>query len=283
MFAILALFGWGIGDYLIEKSTRKFGDWGALFYITAFGSVVLLPFVWGGLGELFQSPAEIVILLITSGVMLFAALFDFQALKVGKLSVIEPVNALEVPITVLLATFLLHEGLGLWPTILVAALLVGIFLVAVKGWHILKTIYLERGVWLAVIATTAMGVVNILFGVGSRVTDPLMMNWFLSVFIVIVTVLYLLFAKRLGEIVTDWRRDKKLLLAVSFFDNLGWVAFGAGALFAPIALVIGISESYVAFGAILGLTLNKEKLQKHQWAGLVVVIVAVVVLSVITA
>lgn len=164
-----------------------------------------------------------------------------------------------------------------------AALLVGIFLVAVKGWHILKTIHLEKGVWLAVIATTAMGIVNFLFGIGSRITDPLMMNWFLSVFIVIVVFFYLLFAKRLDEIASDWRRDKKLLLAVSFFDNLGWVAFGAGTLFAPIALVIGISESYVAFAAILGLVLNKEKLQKHQWVGLVVVIVAVIVLSVITA
>ncbi len=282
LFAVLALFCWGIGDFLIQRSARKFGNWVALFYITAFGSFFLLPFVWGILGDLVRHPSELIILLVTSGVMLFAALFEFQALKVGKLSVIEPVYALEVPITVLLASFLLQEGLGFWPTILIVTLLVGIFLVSVKGLKIFKKLHLEKGVWLAVIATAAMGVVNFLFGVGARATDPLVMNWFLSVFIAVVALFYLFFTKRLGDISKGWRQSKKLILAVSIFDNLAWIAYGAGVLFAPIALVIGISESYIAFAAILGLIINKEKLQRHQWFGLAVAVVAVVILAIIT-
>ncbi|MEK7089574.1 MAG: DMT family transporter, partial [Patescibacteria group bacterium] len=34
-FALLALFSWGFGDFLIQKSTRKFGNWIALIYLAS--------------------------------------------------------------------------------------------------------------------------------------------------------------------------------------------------------------------------------------------------------
>ena len=45
--AFVAMLCWGFGDFLIQRSTRKVGDWGTFFVICAFGSVILLPFVWG--------------------------------------------------------------------------------------------------------------------------------------------------------------------------------------------------------------------------------------------
>jgi len=44
-FAFLALAAWGIGDFLIQRTARKFGAGEALFYITAVATVGLLPFV----------------------------------------------------------------------------------------------------------------------------------------------------------------------------------------------------------------------------------------------
>ena len=44
LLAITALIAWGLGDFLIERSARKFGDWVALFYMTSFGAIVLSPF-----------------------------------------------------------------------------------------------------------------------------------------------------------------------------------------------------------------------------------------------
>ncbi|MBU3978359.1 EamA family transporter [Patescibacteria group bacterium] len=62
LFAFIALFSWGIGDFLIQKSTRKFGDWLALFYICAFSTVVLLPFVYKDLGVVISNPKDLAFL-----------------------------------------------------------------------------------------------------------------------------------------------------------------------------------------------------------------------------
>ena len=46
IFAFAAMLCWGFGDFLIQKSTRKFGDVETLFFISFFGAVVLFPFVF---------------------------------------------------------------------------------------------------------------------------------------------------------------------------------------------------------------------------------------------
>jgi len=56
--AFVAMLCWGIGDFWIQKSTRKVGDSEALFFITAFGAAVLLPFVYKDIPALFWSRAR---------------------------------------------------------------------------------------------------------------------------------------------------------------------------------------------------------------------------------
>ena len=127
VFAFIALGAWGVGDFLIQRSARKFGDWVALFYITAFASVVLLPFVWKDLAPLVVHARGLLVLTAAGVVMTFASLLDFQALKVGKISVIEPVYAFELPLAAGIATFLLHERLSAPQIVLIAILMLGIF------------------------------------------------------------------------------------------------------------------------------------------------------------
>jgi drug/metabolite transporter (DMT)-like permease len=61
-------------------------------------------------------------------------------------------------------------------------------------------------------------------------------------------------------------------------DNLAWVCYSYATLFVPIAIATGISESYIALAAALGLVVNREQLNRHQLVGIVVVLVAVVAL-----
>ena len=102
LFAGLAIAGWGLGDFLIQRSARKLGDWEALFWIVLFATIVLLPFVYPTLAIL--SGYDWLILGLTSIVILVSSLLDFEALRVGKVSVVEPIFAMEVPVTIALAT-----------------------------------------------------------------------------------------------------------------------------------------------------------------------------------
>lgn len=280
-FAFIALFSWGLGDFLIQKSARKFGDWVALFYIDILAAVVLLPWVWKDLSVLWHNPQDLFILSIASVVILLAALLNFEALKRGKISVIEPIFALEVPVTILLATVILNEWLTFWQGGLITALMLGIFLVATKSWSSLARIKFEKGVFLAMVGMITMGAVNFLFGVGARQTSPILINWFTSLISVLVVTGYLASQSRLSEIIRDWHSHKKLILGVSIFDNLAWVTYSYSMLYIPIAVATSISESYIALAASLGLIFNREKLKRHQWFGLVICVIAVVILAVI--
>ncbi|MFA6476564.1 MAG: EamA family transporter [Candidatus Paceibacterota bacterium] len=281
-FAFLALVAWGVGDFLIQKSTRRFGNWQALFFITALGTIVLFPFVAKDLPALWTSSKELILLTATSFIIFLAALFDFQALRVGKISIVEPVFALEVPITALLAGFILHEHLTLVQILLVVLVILGIFLVSTKHLKFYKEMKWEKGVQFALLATVGMGLTNFFIGISSRVTDPLMINWFLSLFIFIACLIFLTISGEWRKTLDHWRTEKRLIFSVGIIDNTAWVAYAYSTLYLPIAIAVSISESYIALAALLGIFLNHEKLKKHQYLGLIITVVAVVLLARIT-
>ncbi len=280
LLSVAALLSWGLGDFLIQRSARKFGDWVALFYITAFASIVLFPFVYRDLGVFLTLHA--VLMWGTSVVLLSAVLLDFEALRVGKISVVEPIYALEIPVAAFLAAFVIHERLSPLQIGLIIALVAGLFLVSTRSLRAFARTKVERGIWYAVFATIGMGVANFLFGLGARETDPLAINWFTSAFVAAAAFVYLAATSQLKKISQGWRTDRRLIVSVGFFDNLAWVTFSYAMLFIPIAIATGISEGYIAFASALGIAFNKEQLARHQWVGLILTVIAVTVLGFVT-
>ena len=186
IFAFVAMLCWGFGDFLIQKSTRKFGDVETLFLISLFGAIVLFPFIYKNLFYVFSSGKELFLLLGASLVLLFAALLDFEALKRGKIAVVEPIYALEIPVAIALSFFIINERLSLQQISLISLLVIGLILVALRKSHFSKKAWLEKGVILVFLGTLFMGGANFLVGLSSRATDPLMINWFLSAFSVVI-------------------------------------------------------------------------------------------------
>ena len=279
---MVALFSWGIGDFLIQKSARKIGNWLALFYIAAFASIALLPFIYKELGPLLINQKGLLILLVASLVLTFAAYFEFEALRIGKISVIEPIYAFEIAVTALLSALLLREHLSSAQLALVLLIMTGIFLVSTQSFDRFKNISWEKGVAIGIMATLAMGAVNFLFGAGARDTSPLLINWFTSVFITLVCLFVLLGQSKAKLIFSTFKKSPALLTAVSVIDNLAWVAFAYATTYIPITIATSISESYIALAAFLGMKLNKEKLRVHQQIGFALVVVAAVTLAAIT-
>lgn len=277
LYALLAVVGWGVGDFLIQRSTRKVGDWEALFFITFFATVVLFPFVYKDFQLL--SALDWLLLIGTSVVILVAALLDFEALRVGKIAVIQPVYAIEVPITIALATLVIGEHLSRMQIVLVMILLVGVFLISTKKFAHIRFTTLERGVLVALLAATGMGASNFLYGLTSRTAGPLIINWFSSAFMACATLVYLLWTARGKDIVVSWRKNKLLILSVGFFDIVAWVGYSVSTLSLPIGLVTGLTESYIVVSAVLGIYLNKERLLWHQKMGLAIAVCAALLLA----
>ncbi len=281
--AFVAMLCWGFGDFLIQKSTRKIGDWETLFIICGFGSLILLPFVWRNIPALIFGDQKILIVLFSGAIILFiAALFDFEALKKGKLSVVEPIWSFEVPASALLAFFILKEKIDILQIIFIGSLIVGLFLVSFREKYSVRKFFVEKGVLLAFFAAFIMGAANFFYGWGARVSDPLMVNFVVNVFVTLGTAIYLLTQGKMIKTFRDLISFRGVLLPMSILDNVAWVAFAFAMSLAPIAVAVALSESYIIVAVILGLLVNKEKIQGHQKFGLILAIISAVVLASIT-
>ncbi len=282
LFAVAALACWGVGDFLIQRAARKTGDVISLFYITAFGAIILFPFVYSDLLVFLRDFRHSGILLATGAVSLFASMFDFEGLRRGKISVVESVQAMEVFGAAILAGFLVKEVPSFLQLLTIAVLITGILLVSVRKFRsprTLKRLTVEAGVFYAAIGMLGMSAMDTLVGIGARRINPIFINWFLSAFIALFTLLYIFYTSQSQSLFNFFRENKKLTLSVSVLDNLAWVFFAYSMLYLPVAIATGLSESYIAIAVVLGLALNKEKLKKHQFVGLGLTIASAVTLA----
>lgn len=279
--SFVAMLCWGIGDFFIQKGTRKVGNIETLFIICLFGSIVLFPFVWRDFGGIFDT-ADAFILFGGALILFVAAILDFEALKIGKLSVVEPIWSLEIPAAAVLAFVVLGETIFAFQTAVIVLLVAGLMLVSFKEKYSVKKFLVEKGVFLAFFAAFVMGVANFFIGWGSRISDPLMVNFVINSVIVLLTGIHLLARGHLGKTFKDFRRNAGLFLPMAIADNSAWVAFAFAMSIAPIAIAVALSESYIIVAVLLGLFVNKERLQRHQKFGLVLALLSAVVLAGVT-
>jgi len=279
LFAFIALISWGFGDFFIQKTTRVVGSWKALFFIGIVGLIGLFPFVKNDLVSL--NSANILLLGLLGVVVIFAALFDFEALRQGKIAIVEPIIGLELPITVGLSIAIANESLSFLQLFLVGIVFVGIIL-AITAHHTHlqyhKRIF-ERGAILAGIGAIGMALTNFLVGVSSQGISPLITIWFAHSLLAVVCGVYILYKGEFKNLIYDFKKYPKPIIGQSILDNVAWVSFAKATTYIPIAIATTISESYIALAVLLGLFVNREKLRTHQIVGVTLAIIGVITLS----
>ena len=284
VLAFVAMLAWGFGDFLIQKSTRKVGDWETLFLITLFGVIVLLPFVWARLPALLTIGGnDLVIIGIACAVLFMAALLDFEALRRGKLAIVEPIWSFEVPVAAILAFTLIGERISATQIVLIATLIICLVLIGLKQKTLEASFFLEKGVILAILGAIFMGAANFFMGWGGRVSDPVMINFLSDAFIAILCAAYLVSHGKLRRTFADLKRNFAVILPMSVSDKIAWLAFVFSMSLVSIAVATAISESYIIIAVLMGLVVNREKLHAHQKVGLVGAIITAIILAAVTA
>jgi len=283
IFAFIALVSWGFGDFFIQKTTRAVGSLKALFFIGLVGLVGLFPFIKNDLSSLTST--NFLLLGLLAVVAIFATLFDFEALRRGKIAIVEPIVGLELPMTVGLSVALAGESLSSLQFFLIGIVFVGIMLAITTHHthlHYHKRIF-EKGVILAGVGAIGMALTNFLVGVSSESISPLMTIWFVHSLLAVICGFYLLYKGEFWKLFSDLRKHFKPIVGQSLLDNIAWVAFAISTTYIPIAIATTISESYIALAVLLGLFVGREKLKKHQIIGVTLATVGVVVLSYFSA
>jgi uncharacterized membrane protein len=284
IFSLGALLFWGFGDFFIQRTARKTGIINALFYITGLAAIILLPFVWNELPELVNYP-KLLILLLLSGVIVFlAAAVQFEALKEGKLSVVEPIVSFELPLTVLLGVSLRGENISAAEGLLIFIVFIGILLSITT--HRLQLHYhrrlFEKGVLFAALGAIGMALTNFFIGYSSQETSPLLTIWFTHTVIAVLCLGYLIFKQKTRMLWTDLKLYFRPIAFESVFDNLAWISYAYAVVYVPISIAITISESYIILAVILGIIFNGERLKHHQRVGVGLAVIGVIILSAIS-
>lgn len=284
LYALGALLFWAIGDFFIQKTSRKIGVVESLFFIGITGSICFFPFVKNDLSTIFSDGPTLAILSLAGITMFFAALFNFEGLKDGKIAIVEPISSLEMPLTVLLSIVIIAERPSPAQLLLILGIFIGVILTVTtnhKHLHYHKRIF-EKGVAFAGIGAIGMALTDFIFGLSSREVSSVMTLWFVHTTIAVLCFIYILAKLDVKELFLRFKKYPGIIITQSIADNLAWLFFGLAVIYIPISIAISISESYIVLAALLGVFLNKEKLKKHQFIGIAVVFIGVTILSLIS-
>lgn len=280
LFSVIALVSWGFGDFFIQRSARKFGDWESVFIMSLVGALLLLPFAVSDISIILQlSLGEIGIVLLASLSFVVSALVSVEALKRGKLSVVSSMSIIEIPIAGVLAYAILQETASPLHWVFVAVVVVGIGFVTVRPHHFRRETWIERGAVLALASALVMSTVDFMIGFGSRVASPVLTIWIANVATVLVAFIYMSVTGRLAHFRKDFRLHARLMLGIGILDNVAWLSFAMATLFIPIVVAVVLSESYVILATILGVFINREKLRPYQMIGIGVALGGVLMLA----
>jgi drug/metabolite transporter (DMT)-like permease len=279
---ILAAFGatlcWGIGDFIIQYVTRRIGDLETLTLIGLFGSVALLPYVWAELPAVLGPSSSLMLLAL--GIITFAiGILNFEALRRGRISVVEVILTAELPVAVLFGMVCLAEFPSVFQLCLIGLVFVGILFLAVEPNEIKGIHFLEKGVVFALIAAFGYGVIDFLTTVESRAISPITAIWCPWLILTVMCFLSLLWNGKLGLLFKKAMKYKWLVSSMCIIDTLAWLLFAIVAARSELATSVAITESYPAIGLILGVTVNHEKIAARQYCGAAIAIAATIAMG----
>ncbi len=276
--ALCALIFWGVADFLIQRSTRLVGSITTMLFIGIVAILITTPFAYQ---EIFSLSATDFFLLLSTGIVLTAAsLFDFEALRKGKMAVAEPIVGLETPFTVLVAFMLASESPSLLSLTLIGVTFLGTTLIAVK--HISFSAHkklFEKGARLAIGAAFGLAVANFMIGEASRSVSSVSAMWWIGAVHTVFALVYLVVHKRVRTALEDVAKHPKTVGGQAIIDTLGWLSFATAMTLAPIAIVSSISSGYIALAVLLGIFITRERMLKHQWLGVALVVIGIGALS----
>ncbi len=272
------MLSWGFGDFFIQKGTRKIGDVETLAWIGIFGSIGLVPFIYNDL-TLVLERSNFLILLSLGVVTFLVGIMNFEALRRGKLSVVEVLLELELPITVILGIFFLREHLTLTQVLILCFIFVGILMIALKPGQVRGRHFFEKGAVLALGAAIGYGLINFLTAVGAKEIAPLLTIWCTWVTFTVICLGYLFAKGRIKSFAHQFSKYTTLIIAMGVIDTVAWIFFALALENKELAVTIAITESYPAVSLFLGSVVNKEKIATIQFFGAFLTIVASIVMA----
>jgi drug/metabolite transporter (DMT)-like permease len=289
---ILGLTGavcWGIADFAARFASRRVGAYRTLFFMQFFGFVVLSVYLRfaGGFSHVAAGWQPWAFAVAAGLLNVTASLSLYHSFEIGVMSIVGPVSSSYPALTVALS-LASGERIHALRGIGIAVTLAGVILAAISfapkahdpsasgassGSH------LSRGVGWAILAALGFGVMFWFLGfhVIPLVGDAV------SVWVMRLTALVSLavFALPARQSIRFPRGGIWWMLAgVGVMDTAAYVANNAGLHIGPVSVVSVLASLYGAVTVLLSWIFLRERLERSQWLGIVLIFVGIVCVSI---
>ncbi len=263
---------WGTGDFSGGLATRRGTIYQVIVVVQAVGLGVIVALTVA-LGEPVPTGQVLFLGALTGIAGAFGLALLYQALAVGRMGVVAPVTSIVagvIPVLVGVGANGLPGGLTL----------VGFALALLAVWWISRAdavSHVQLGeLALPVAAGVTIGVFSVLIAAATTTS----LGWPLLMARVTSTLVLLLLAIALQKSWRPARAALPLVLLAGVLDASGNIFFALAAQIGRLDTAAVVSGLYPAFTALLAWGVLKERLTGRQWAGLVLAVTAVMLISV---
>lgn len=280
---LIAMLGWGSGDFLAALSSRRIGNLKTLFWmqITSFCIASIFFIINFQTFKLTAVPQYLILLFMVALLQVTAYLSFYKGLEEGMISVVSPIGSTFALVTTILSIVFYGEQLNSHQVLAIVVVFIGIFLVSTNIKELLgvKKLSFLKGVRDALIAMLGWGISLFLIVPASKA-----LGWFLPVYIFKFFVLFLiitvfLFKKQIFKIKKQFN-IVLLLLAVGIFDISAFFGYSLGVSSEYASIVAPISGAFAMITVLLARLFLKEKLVPNQIIGILAIVLGIIIINI---
>ncbi|MEK6917310.1 MAG: GRP family sugar transporter [Nanoarchaeota archaeon] len=284
---LIAMFSWGIADFLQSVAIRKMGTYKVMFLSNIFGLLMTFPVLFFIMPQIALSN---MLLLLLGGIMQTAAIYFFYtSMKKGDISLVAPISASYPIVTILLLRIFVGQTISIITLIAILMLIFGIVLTSTDLKKI-RQMHTVAGVKESLITLMLWGIYffvlkivsdNItLFGINFPETHYLSIFFFSNIAMGIFMMLFSVSNK--GIPTKKDLKDKTVLLilfSTSVIFTLAWIILTYGFTIGDASIITPISSLYPVIIVMLAMIFYKEKLVLNQKLGILTILAGLVLIS----
>jgi drug/metabolite transporter (DMT)-like permease len=290
---ILGLTGavcWGMADFAARFASRRVGAYRTLFFMQFFGFLALSAYLkfTGGFSHVAPGWQPWALTVVAGLLNVTASLSLYHSFEIGVMSIVGPVSSSYPALTVALA-LLSGERIHALRGIGMAVTLAGVILAAMSfapkandpsaSGDASSGARLSRGVSWAILAAVGFGFMFWFLGfhVVPLVGDAVSV-WVMRLTALVSLAVFALPTQqsiRLPRGGVWW-----MLAAVGLMDTAAFVANNAGLHIGPVSVVSVLASLYGAVTVLLSWIFLRERLERSQWLGIVLIFIGIVCVSI---
>lgn len=238
--------------------------------------ILILSFVatilFGKFIQITTLSLKTIIFLILSGVSTTLLwIFYFKALDTGDVSKVTPIDKTSIVLTLILSMIFLHEKITIIKIISILFILIGTLLTVNK-----KTTNEKDNKWILYSILTAIftSTTTIISKIGLNDIDSVLATFIRTVIVFIILMFIVIVKKKYIYLKDISKKSMKYVIYSGITNTLSWLFYFAALKEGETSIVFTIEKLSIVVTIILSVMFLKEKLNKKQIIGIVIIVIA---------